>query len=182
MKKHCVDCKIAKVTISESEVSVYDIECILEGSTTPIYINIKSAVSGGKKNKDDISKGEGLLDFYKDDVNKNFFVATFIIKFNEDMTIEIVKSVVFPIAWISDVYINPSNNGNLQSAYYKDISLAVKRSNSEFYPLFVDALNLANAKKKAKEGEIISDSNGNHYKKIKKSWKVVDEEGNPLKK
>ncbi len=47
------------------------------------------------------------------------------------MTIEINKATVFPVAWIKDIYVNPSNNGNLQSAYYKDISDAAKRSMPE---------------------------------------------------
>gem|GEM_PF-5912452 len=29
------------------------------------------------------------------------------------MTINIEKCVVSPVAWIPDIYINPSNNGNL---------------------------------------------------------------------
>lgn len=67
------------------------------------------------------------------------------------MTITIEKAVVFPLAWISDIYVNPSNNGNLQSAYYKDLSYAIKRSNEEFLPLFYEAVNLANEKKHKKE-------------------------------
>lgn len=50
------------------------------------------------------------------------------------MTIEIVRAVVFPIAWIKDIYVNPSNNGNLQSAYYKDLNDAIYRTNEEFLP------------------------------------------------
>ena len=43
------------------------------------------------------------------------------------MSIEIDKCIVFPVAWISDVYINPSNNGNLQSRKYKDLAAAIKK-------------------------------------------------------
>ena len=112
---------LQSITPSESEVSVFDFECKIVGNDTPIYINIKSAVLGGRTNKDDISKGVGLKLFYDEDINKNFFVGTFFLRFNEDMTIEIVKAVVFPIAWISDIYVNPSNNGNLQSSKYKKL-------------------------------------------------------------
>ena len=67
------------------------------------------------------------------------------------MTIEIVRAVVFPIAWIKDIYVNPSNNGNLQSAYYKDLNDAIYRTNEEFLPLFYQAVELAAAKKKKKQ-------------------------------
>ncbi len=140
LEKHHSVFKLDSITPSDSEVSVFDFECKIADNPTPIYINIKSAVLGGRKNKDDISKGIGLKEFYTDDVNKDFFVGTFFIKFNDDMTIEIDHATVFPIAWIPDIYVNPSNNGNLQSAYYKDLNDAVKRSNEEFHPLFLDAL------------------------------------------
>lgn len=142
--------KLQSITPSESEVSVFDFECKIVGNDTPIYINIKSAVLGGRTNKDDISKGVGLKLFYDEDINKNFFVGTFFLRFNEDMTIEIVKAVVFPIAWIPDIYVNPSNNGNLQSSKYKKLEDAVRRSNAEFHPLFLDALKTAHQKKRDK--------------------------------
>lgn len=170
--------ELDSINTSDSEVSVFDFECKLKGNPTPIYINIKSAVVGGKKNKDDISKGLGLKEFYDQDTNRVFFVGTFFIQFNDDMTVEIVDSVVFPIAWIKDVYVNPSNNGNLQSAYYKDIKDAVRRSNGEFLLIFNSALAFAHAKKKAKAGDIISDGLGNFYKKINKRWTEVDAQGN----
>lgn len=89
-------------------------ECVYGDSD--LYINIKSAVEGGKHQKDDISKADGLKVFFDEDPERNFFVATFFIRFNPNMTIEITKVVVFPIVWIKDIYVNPSNNGNLQSA------------------------------------------------------------------
>jgi len=142
--------KLQSITPSESEVSVFDFECKIVGNDTSIFINIKSAVLGGRTNKDDISKGVGLKEFYDEDINKNFFVGTFFLRFNEDMTIEIVKAVVFPIAWIPDIYVNPSNNGNLQSSKYKKIEDAERRSNAEFHPLFLDALETAHQKKRDK--------------------------------
>ena len=150
IEKHYRELSIDNVHISDSEVSVYDMSCTY-AHNKPIYINIKSAVIGGKKNKDDISKAEGLVNFYKQDPDRNFFVATFFIKFNANMTIEIVRAVVFPIAWIKDIYVNPSNNGNLQSAYYKDLNDAIYRTNEEFLPLFYQAVELAAAKKKKKQ-------------------------------
>lgn len=174
--------KIESITPSDSEVSVFDFECKLIGNDTPIYINIKSAVLGGKKNKDDISKGVGLKEFYATDLTKTFFIGTFFIKFNEDMTIEIDGATVFPIAWIKDIYINPSNNGNLQSAYYKNIDDAVRRSNAEFHELFIKALEFAQSKKEAKSGDIIQEPEGKYLKKIKGRWQEVnvDENGDEI--
>jgi hypothetical protein len=36
---------------------------------------------------------------------------------------------------LPDIYVNPSNNGNLQSSKYKDFSSAVPRSQAEFMAL-----------------------------------------------
>lgn len=141
---------LSEVVAAESEVGVMDCYCKIEGSSTKLFINIKSAVSGGKIQKDDISKGQKLVDFYDDDVNKHLFIATFFIEFHDDMSISIEKCVVFPVVWIPDVYINPSNNGNLQSAYYKDISLAEKRTNAEFLEVLNEAIEVANEKRARK--------------------------------
>jgi hypothetical protein len=143
--------KLQSINNSDSEVSIYDFECKIDGNDTLIYVNIKSALMDGETNKDDISKGDGLKLFYEEDINKNFFVGTFFIKFNDDMTIEIDHAIAFPIVWIPDIYINPSNNGNLQSSKYKNIDDAVKRSNEEFYPLFLKEIEVAQAKRKAKQ-------------------------------
>lgn len=130
LEKYHAEFGITEVIPSEGEVTVYDMKCVFDNFTA--FVNIKSAVIKGRKNKDDISKAIGLLQFYNEDPARNFFVATFFIKFNDNMSIELEKVVVFPIAWIPDIYVNPSNNGNLQSAHYKDLGFAVKRNNSEF--------------------------------------------------
>lgn len=148
LEKYHKEYMIDEVHPSDSEVSVHDMKCIFGNES--VFINIKSAVVGGKRQKDDISKAEGLKTFYEENPNKHFFIATFFIKFNYDMTIEITKAVIFPVVWISDIYINPSNNGNLQSAYYKDLSEAVYRTNVEFLPLFEEAYNIALIKKAEK--------------------------------
>ncbi len=180
LEKYHSEFKLSNIIPSDSEVSVFDFQYTIEGNTTPIFINIKSAVLNGRKNKDDISKGIGLKEFYEEDVNKNFFIGTFFIKFNDDMTIEIDHATVFPIAWIPDIYVNPSNNGNLQSAYYKDLKDAVKRSNEEFHPLFLDALALAQDKKEAGSGDIIQEPSGKYLKKVKTRWVKVDKKGNEV--
>lgn len=149
LEKHHAEFGADSVHPSDSEVTVYDMKCVY--GTSEAYINIKSAVVGGKRQKDDISKADGLKAFYDEDNNRQFFVATFFIQFNADMSIEIIKSVVFPIAWIPDIYVNPSNNGNLQSAYYKEMKDAVKRTNKTFLPLFIKAIEVANKKKRKKQ-------------------------------
>jgi len=150
LEKYYEELDIVSITTSDSEITIYDFAIVFKGEEVPVYVNIKSAVLGGKTQKDDLSKGVGLQKFYEADLNRDFFVATFFITFNDDMTIEIVKTTVFPIAWIPDIYVNPSNNGNLQSSKYKYISTAVKRSTAEFFELFKVAMEEANQKRRKK--------------------------------
>lgn len=150
LEKYYGELGMASITASDSEVTIYDFSAVYEGDQKPVYVNIKSAVSGGKVQKDDISKGDGLMNFYGEDATKDFFVATFFIKFHDDMTIEIEKCLVFPIAWIPDVYVNPSNNGNLQSSKYKNLDEAVKRTPEEFFEVFKTAMDAAKKKKQDK--------------------------------
>jgi hypothetical protein len=138
---------LASVESPDSEVDMYDFTTKLTPTSEQIYVNIKSAVIGGKISKDDISKANGLIKFYEEDVDRDFFLASFFIKFNDDMSIEIQKCVVFPTAWVPDIYINPSNNGNLQSSKFKDISFATKRTNDDFLKLLKEELNVSNKKK-----------------------------------
>ena len=140
---------LSLVEPSASEVSIYDVVCQFQDSPK-LYLNIKSSVEGGKKNKDDISKAQGLSEFYAEDCQRQFFIATCFIRFNPNMTISLTQVSIFPIAWIPDVYVNPSNNGNLQSSYYKDIKFAQKRTNSEFIPLLRAAIQVAKTKKAEK--------------------------------
>lgn len=149
LEKYHSDFNLDSIHSSDSEVTVYDMKCVYGDLSA--YINIKSAVLGGKRQKDDISKADGLKAFYADNIEKQFFVATFFIQFNANMSIEITKAIVFPIAWIPDIYVNPSNNGNLQSAYYKDLGDAVKRTNNQFVPLLHDAIQIADKKKQEKK-------------------------------
>lgn len=141
---------IESIAASDSEVTIYDFKIILEGEDVPIYVNIKSAVSGGKSQKDDICKGVGLKAFYEADINREFFITSFCLRFNDDMTITIESCTVFPVAWIPDVYVNPSNNGNLQSSKYKNIDEGVKRTTTEFFEIFKEALNESSRKKEVK--------------------------------
>lgn len=131
-----------------SEVDVYDFTCRLKGVASDLFVNVKSAVRGAHANKDDISKAVGLLDFFRADPRAELFVASFFIDFNDDMTIELVDCVVVPVGWIPDIYVNPSNNGNLQSSKYKDAAACVKRSNRQFVEALEQEVAVAAGKKR----------------------------------
>lgn len=135
---------------ADSEVGVYDFRFCYDGNKES-YVNIKSSVKGGRTNKDDISKAIGLIDFYKEKPNANLYVATFVISFKPDMTIGLEKCIVFPTAWIPDVYVNPSNNGNLQSSMYKRLETAIKRTPAEFLDCLIRENEVAMAKKNKKK-------------------------------
>jgi len=143
LEKYYAELDINTITVAETETTIYDFSVVFEGEESPVYVNIKSAVSGGKTQKDDISKGAGLQKFYETDINRDFYVATFFISFNDDMSISLEKATVFPIAWVPDVYINPSNNGNLQSSKYKNLDFAEKRTTAEFYDVLIEAMKKA---------------------------------------
>ena len=134
---------------ADSEVGVYDFRFCYDGNKES-YVNIKSSVKGGRTNKDDISKAVGLIDFYNANPNANLYVATFVISFKPNMTIGLEKCIVFPTAWIPDIYVNPSNNGNLQSSKYKNLASAIKRTPVEFLTCLIHENNIA-LKKKAKK-------------------------------
>ncbi|MFH5880910.1 hypothetical protein [Liberiplasma polymorphum] len=141
-----------KVIPATSEVGVFDFIVYLD-EETKCYVNIKSSVKGGRTNKDDISKAPKLIEYYKNHV-ESLFVATFIIDFKKDMTIDVERAIVMPVSWIPDVYVNPSNNGNLQSSKYKNLDVAIKRTNSEFLQLLVQELIIADEKRKRKRDKV----------------------------
>lgn len=147
LEYHSKDLGFDSVQAAESEVGVYDFKFSFNGNRQA-YVNIKSSVKGARTNKDDISKAEGLLDFYQRDPDANLYVATFVISFNQDMTIGFEGCHVIPTAWIPDIYVNPSNNGNLQSSHYKDLSTCIKRTPREFHELLSNANATAKAKRK----------------------------------
>lgn len=116
---------------AESEVGVYDFSYSFEQSQTS-FVNIKSAVAGTRSSKDDISKAVRLLEHYEKYPQADFYIATFEMRFTSTPSVTIDDCVVMPLAWIPDVYVNPSNNGNLQSSHAKHLDKAIKRTNDEF--------------------------------------------------
>lgn len=149
LEKYATKMGFTEMKPADSEVGVYDF--LYTHKTETYYVNIKSSVKNGRKNKDDISKAKGLLDFYHDFPSAKIYIATFVIDFQDDMTISIDKCVVCPLAWISDIYVNPSNNGNLQSANYKFLEKSIKRTNTEFINLLKKEYQVALSKKKSKQ-------------------------------
>ena len=138
---------------SDSEVSVYDTRIRLSDSKKDLFLNIKSSVAGGRTNKDDLSKAVGLDAFFTEDNDRQLFIATFVLEFTDQMTVKIVDVVVLPIAWVPDIYVNPSNNGNLQSSKYKDVSGATKRTTADFHRLLKAEMEIAAAKRRAKRSK-----------------------------
>ncbi|EKU82670.1 MULTISPECIES: hypothetical protein [Massilia] len=147
LKKHGHEFGILNIRLPGSEVGVYDFEIHLEGFSNPIYVNIKSAVEGGRTNKDDISKARGLLKFYETNPTHELFIATVSLRFNVDMSVSLVNVSVVPTAWLPDIYVNPSNNANLQSSQYKNINNAIIRTNDEFVDELKRAIEVADQKK-----------------------------------
>lgn len=134
-----------------SEVGVWDLELIHPEIPYPVYINIKSATSGIKNSKDDISKANGLYKFFTNNPEAALFVVTFSLEFLPAMQVRISQVFVMPVTWLPDIYVNPSNNGNLQSSCYKDITKAINRSNNIFLAELNQAMDLARQKKLRKK-------------------------------
>lgn len=149
LEKYIDELGFLSITPSSSEVGVYDF-CLVLNSDKKVYVNIKSAVKGGKVNKDDISKANSLIEFFKEDMNYELYIASFEISFSDDMYINFEDCYVMPIMWLPDIYVNPSNNGNLQSSKYKNIDDAIKRTNDEFMEELEKEVLNAKAKKISK--------------------------------
>jgi hypothetical protein len=153
LEKHHKRLGLIKVLPSSSEVSVFDCQLFFP-NCKDLYINVKSAVKGRRPNKDDISKAAGLQAFYEQDITRELFIATFVIDFKDDMQIALLDCYVMPIAWLPDIYVNPSNNGNLQSSKYKDVVGSARRTNEQFLTELTIASEKAR-KKREKIKEII---------------------------
>ena len=139
---------LKSVTPAESEVGIFDLALKYDGIDKKIYINIKSSVKNGRKNKDDISKAIGLIDFVTQHPDDFIFIITIEIDFSDSMNVLLTNAFIMPTPWLPDIYVNPSNNGNLQSSKYKDINLGIRRTNQEFLNELRIAKEVADQKKK----------------------------------
>ena len=134
---------------AESEVGVYDFKFSLSGKRD-VYTNVKSSIVNRKRSKDDISKARLLEQFFSEDPDRTILIATVEIDFLDSMALRLQKCSVVPVAWLPDIYVNPSNNGNLQSSYYKDIDSAVRRTGKEFLKVLRKEIAVADAKRAKK--------------------------------
>lgn len=155
LEVHCTSYGISKFSSSDSEVSVYDSSARLDGISADVYLNVKAAVANSEPSKDDISKAKGLQEFFAADMNRQLFICTFEIVFATTMHLELTKCYVMPIAWLPDVYVNPSNNGNLQSSKYKNVATATRRTNEQFLAVLNDEIENAERKKSAKRTRML---------------------------
>ena len=80
-----------ELNAADSEVGVYDFSGKFTDIDSPFYVNIKSAVIGARTNKDDISKAIRLLEFFNEDSERKLFIASFLIKFEEDMSVLVTE-------------------------------------------------------------------------------------------
>lgn len=149
LEKHILALGFKEILPADSEVGVYDFSIVLKSDKT-LYVNIKSAVKGGKINKDDISKAEKLIEFFNKNENAELYVASFEISFSDDMYIELEDCYVMPTMWLPDIYVNPSNNGNLQSSKYKNIEEAIERTSKEFIQELKKEILVSEEKKRLK--------------------------------
>jgi hypothetical protein len=143
---------LVSVTPAASEVGVYDVAVVLRDPALTCYINIKAAAEGGRSQKDDISKAVNLHSFFTIHPTDQLFLATLYIDFltdNGSLLVTLRRSHVLPVAWIPDIYVNPSNNGNLQSSQYRNPDAVVRRTNSEFLRALELAMTRAAESKKA---------------------------------
>lgn len=135
---------------ASSEVGVYDFSYSHDGKKMS-FVNIKSAVQGARKNKDDISKAIKLQSFLEENNDAILLIASIEISFSENpMRVSLERCYIVPITWLPDVYVNPSNNGNLQSSKYKDFDVCVRRSNEEFLKVLSTEIEVAKVKKATK--------------------------------
>lgn len=153
LEARAADLGLVSVTPAASEIGVFDVAVELAEPSMTCYINIKAAANNGKIQKDDVSKAKSLELFYQQNPTDQLFLATIYMDFtsNDDsLRVELKRCSVLPVAWIPDVYVNPSNNGNLQSSKYRDASLAVERTNTEFLAELRSAMERASISRAAK--------------------------------
>jgi hypothetical protein len=153
LKKNRDELGFSKVCPSNSEASLYDVKVELKNDTQILYLNFKAAVAGKQTKKGDISKAESIVKFFDADVNKQLFIVTFGIVFHASMAIEIKTCLVTPITWLPDIYVNPSNNGNLQCSQPATLNDATRRGNRDFLATLKSAMKTADEKRQSKNAK-----------------------------
>ena len=107
-------------------------------------------------NKDDISKARALEEFFSADLDRVLLIATFELEFLSNMMLRLKKCTVVPVMWLPDIYVNPSNNGNLQSSKYKNLTESIRRKGVDFLEILRREIDLADDKREAKRRKKIN--------------------------
>ena len=85
--------------------------------------------------------------------NATLLIATIEIEFlDAPMELKFTNCYVVPVNWLPDIYVNPSNNGNLQSSKYKNLNTVSRRSRLKFLELLYEQIEVANNKRKMSLG------------------------------
>ena len=137
---------------ADSEVAVFDFSFNFPGFGTS-FVNVKTAVKGARNSKDDVSKAIGLREHFNKYPNSRFYIATFVIEFTNDPGFRFVDCIVMPLNWLPDIYVNPSNNGNVQSSKAKQLDSAVEKSLEELLLDLDEAIETAQVKRRAKDSK-----------------------------
>jgi hypothetical protein len=146
---------LVSVIPAPSETGVYDVEVTLADPAISCYINIKAAAEGRRAQKDDVSKAVNLVAFFSSNSPKELFLATVYMDFITEhgaLLVALRRCAVMPVSWIPDIYVNPSNNGNLQSSKYRNPESAIKRTQDEFLIELKRAMETAAASRRRKMG------------------------------
>ena len=69
------------------------------------------------------------------------------------MMLRLQQCTVIPIMWIPDIYVNPSNNANLQSANYKSIDQVIRRSGNDFLDILRQEIKKAKQKRETNKNK-----------------------------
>ena len=134
-------------------------------------VSIKSGSDQRANSKDDLSKANKLLEFYNKHEEAHIFIATFEIEFHDDMHISLANCYIMPLAWIPDVYVTPSNNGNMQSSKYKNLEAAIKRTTKEFIVELKKANQIAIKKRAKKQSYLLPFDKSPAYFCLELLWK-----------
>lgn len=131
-----------------NDLEIWDVAVSLPNEPVKYHINIKTCSSSNtRKNKDDISKADKIVDWYRNNPDSIMLLLGVVVDFREHSLGFSGEVWIANYAWIPDIYVNPRNN-NLQSSKYKYESK--KRTNEVFVGELKKAIQIALEKKTEK--------------------------------
>lgn len=131
-----------------NDIEIWDTAVSFPKDPNKYYVNIKTCSSSNSRiNKDDISKADKIVDWYRNNPDGIMLLLGVVVDFRENSLGFTGEVWVANYAWIPDIYVNPRNN-NLQSSNYKHTS--VRRTNEDFVTELRSALQIAFNKKTKK--------------------------------